>query len=190
MIICGSHSPKDTDELIYKIQLARENKMPFLGICLGFELQLIEFARNVLNLENANSTEIDPSTPHPIFIKLPILRVGIKKVNGNMESHWHNYAFNNLYIEKFKNYLQFVFTDDIMEIARYENFMIGTQFHPEYNSMKNNAHPLLKEFINLCRSTKDKNFQNNIEKISVNQQKEELHGIKGKKGYLNILRKL
>lgn len=164
MVITGSHSPAHVEDNIKKIQWARENNIPTLGICMGMQLMAIEWCRNKCAFVSANSTEIDPSTPDPVVIKFPELRVGIRPVrwgqNTRMESHWHNYYLNPKYKKYFdgegiigKGEWVTSETDGIMEVMRLREhpFFCGIQFHPEYQSSKDNPHPLLKEFIKACK---------------------------------------
>ena len=155
LIVAGTHTPKNVDELLEKIKEVRELNKPFLGICFGFQLMLIEYARNVLKV-GADTTEINPETPWPVFTKLDDTRVGAfpVKVNGEtrLESHWHNYAFNQQYISWFKDKFILVWSDGILEMAtlRKNKYHLGTQFHPEYESSIKNPHPILKEFLRIC----------------------------------------
>lgn len=154
IIIVGSHEPEDIDRKLEIIQHAREDKRPLLGICMGMQLMCIEYARNVLNYQNANSTEIDANTLYPIITKLPELRVGIRLVENRFESHWHNYAFNNLYKSYFEKEWNLIFTENILEkiILKDHPFFVGVQYHPEYQNSEKKPHPLLREFINKCRN--------------------------------------
>jgi CTP synthase len=84
--------PRGTEGKIAAIKYARENNIPFLGICYGFQLATIEFARNVCGLKDANSTEINPSTPHPVIDLMPELR-GIETKGATMRTSEHkNYT--------------------------------------------------------------------------------------------------
>lgn len=158
LLVSGSHSPEEVEGKIGAIRFARENRMPFLGICFGMQLMLIEFARNVLGLKKANSEEVDLKTPHPIFIKMPALRVGIKPVEweGKVtdESHWHNYKFNPKYYLNFIKHWDISMTQGILEVAKLKDytFFMGVQFHPEYNSSLNRPHSLLIQFLKRCKN--------------------------------------
>lgn len=127
LIICGTHSPKDTESQIELIHQARLNKVPFLGICFGYQLAAIEYARNCLGIKDATSEEFGQGTF--VVKKLPELNVGLK----NGESYWNNYEV------------------ELPEIwIPPENFVVS-QFHPEYQSSKKNPHPLLVKFLDICK---------------------------------------
>lgn len=161
VLVLGSHSPEDVDEKLEHIKLARENRVPFLGICFGMQLAIIEFARNVLNLKEANSTEIEPDTTVPIIHKMPELRVGLQRVQWGddirYESHWHNYKFNEFYKDLLEGHFETSYTDtfgqNVLEMIQLKDhpFFYGVQFHPEYQSSRGNPHPILKQFIDSCR---------------------------------------
>lgn len=162
---------------IEAIRFARENKVPFLGICLGMQCAAIEFARNVLGLKGAHSTEMDADTPYPV-IDLMENQKRISGLGGTMrlgaydcklnkksvayaeygreeikERHRHRYEFNNLYREEFiKNGMHVAGInpqEDLVEIIELENhpWFIGVQFHPEYKSTVANPHPLFTGFV-------------------------------------------
>lgn len=156
LIVVGSHFPSSVEEKLQKIKEAREQNIPFLGICFGMQLMAIEFARNVLNMEKANSEEIDANAD--LIYKLPELRVGIKPVTWSggqtYESHWHNYAFNQKYHEVFSNYFDISYTENVAEIIKLRShpFFTGVQFHPEYQSSKDKPHLLLSQFLEICRN--------------------------------------
>ncbi len=155
VIVLGSHAPTDIEEKIRLIKEARENNVPCLGICMGMQLMAIEYARNILGILDATSEEIGPGTP--IIKKLPEMRVGIRPVvwkgKTSMESHWHHYGFNNEFYAMFGDW-EMVFTDRIAEVMQLKTghpFMVGLQFHPEYQSSKKHPHPLLANFIAACK---------------------------------------
>ena len=177
ILVPGGFGKRGIEGKIETIKYARENKIPFLGICLGMHCAVIEFARNVIKLEKANSTEFDPDTPFPVLDLLPEQKKVIVK-GGTMrlgaypcilerntlafkayqqeivyERHRHRYEFNNLYKEKFLEYgMKFSGVNqdlNLVEIIELPNhpWFIGVQFHPEFKSRPNRAHPLFKEFI-------------------------------------------
>ena len=162
---------------IIAIQYARENKIPFLGICLGMQCAVIEFARNVLGLKDAHSREMNPATSAPVIDLLEAqknishmggtMRLGsypcrlvegtlahriYGKININ-ERHRHRYEFNNDYVKSFKDagmVLSGLNPDaDLAEIIEIPShpFFIGVQFHPEYKSTVENPHPLFVSFV-------------------------------------------
>ena len=151
LVVCGTHNFQEVEKQIASIKDARENNIPFLGICAGFELMLIEWMRH-LGHSQANSAEIDTNASPKVIVRLPEIRVGIRPVywrgKESMESHWHNYAFARKHKEYFEDW-ELSFTDGILEVAklREHRFFLGTQFHPEYQSSKENPHPILNEFL-------------------------------------------
>lgn len=126
LVICGTHSPQDVEHEINEIRDARLNKIPFLGICHGHQLTAVEYARNVMGIKDACSEEWGTGTP--VVKKLPELNVGLK----DGESYWNNYEVTI----PFKNPPHFC----------------TAQFHPEYQSSKDNPHPLLVSFLKLCKN--------------------------------------
>jgi CTP synthase len=156
----------------------RERKIPYFGLCLGMQVMSVEFARYVLGLKEANSTEIDPTTPHPVISLLSEQR-GVTNFGGTMrlgaylcqmtsgtkaaeaygttevsERHRHRFEFNGAYREQFENN-GFVISgvlqsEQLCEIAeiRGHPWMVGVQFHPEFQSKPNAPHPLFQAFIN------------------------------------------
>src|SRR5680860_1304029 len=177
ILIPGGFGKRGVEGKIETVKYARENKIPFLGICLGMQCAVIELARNVMNLEGANSSEFDPKTPFPVIdllleqkkikIKGGTMRLGayscklekdslaFKIFNQEMiyERHRHRYEFNNSYKNDFsKHGIRFSgFNQDLnlVEIIELPNhpWFIGVQFHPEFKSRPNRAHPLFREFI-------------------------------------------
>ena len=176
MIVPGGFGTRGIDGKIIAAKYARENNVPFFGICLGMQIAAIEFARNVLNIEGANSKEFDPQTKSPIIDLMPSqqevklggsMRLGAYpcKVRDNTllkaaygkdmisERHRHRYEFVNDYRERFEEngmIISGTSPDNILvECIEYTNcsFYIGVQFHPEFKSRPNRAHPLFKSFI-------------------------------------------
>ncbi|MFZ2330674.1 MAG: CTP synthase [Atribacterota bacterium] len=177
ILIHGGIGRKGIEGIVKTIKFAREGKIPFLGICLGMECALIEYARNELKLVKANSVEFDPNTPYPIFdllerlegvnIKDGSLRIGsypcdltkgsiaykIYQRDRIEERHRHSYGFNNRYLSKFEQ-SDIIFSgvnleNNLVEIFELKNhpWFIGTQFHPEFKSRPNRPHPLFKSFL-------------------------------------------
>jgi CTP synthase len=163
-----------------KIQAAkycRESGTPYFGICLGMQVMAVEFARHVLKLPEANSTEFDPDTPDPVISLLSEQR-GLQDLGGTMrlgaypcdldptsktyeaygqaeisERHRHRYEFNNSYKENMeRNGFTIVGTlkgENLCEIAEIKGhpWMVGVQFHPEFKSKPTDPHPLFRDFI-------------------------------------------
>jgi len=156
LLIMGSHSPNQIEEKIEAIHQARIKKIPFLGICMGLQLAIIEYAQNVLDIPLATSEEIGKGIP--VVKRLSQLRVGIYPVEWadktvTMESHWHNFAFNKDWADSYKKDWAISYTKDVAEIMELRNhpFFVGVQFHPEYQSVKDKPHKLLKGFIEACK---------------------------------------
>lgn len=185
VLIPGGFGDRGVEGKISAIRYARENKVPLLGICLGMQLASVEFARNVLGLKGANSSELDPDTPHPIIDLLPeqkevedlggTLRLGVypcKLKKGTKayecyqqeivyERHRHRYEFNNEYREEMEN-AGFVISgtspdDRLVEIIEIKDhpFFIATQFHPEFVSRPTRPQPLFREFIRVSLAKKE-----------------------------------
>ncbi|WP_111671810.1 CTP synthase [Algoriphagus litoralis] len=162
---------------IETVKYARENNIPFFGICLGMQVAVVEFARNVLGLEDANSTEMDPNTPHPI-IALMEEQKKIDQMGGTMrlgsyacelkkgsksalaygkskiqERHRHRYEFNNSYLDQVQSKGMIAAGKNpdtgLVEIMELKNhpWFVGVQFHPEYKSTVLNPQPLFVKFI-------------------------------------------
>ena len=162
---------------ISAIKYARENNVPFLGICLGMQCAVIEFARNVLNYGDAHSSEMNPETPHPVIDILQsqkkvthkggTMRLGSypcsiventlvseiysdSKIN---ERHRHRYEFNNEYLEEFESKGMIASginpESGLVEIIEIKKhpWFVGVQFHPEYKSTVANPHPLFVSFV-------------------------------------------
>jgi CTP synthase len=162
---------------INAVKFARENKIPFLGICLGMQCAVIEFARNVIGFDDAHSFEMNPETSHPVIDimdsqkdvseKGGTMRLGAypckiekgslaHKIYGKtsiQERHRHRYEFNNQYLNDFKNagmILSGINPDsELVEIIELPNhpFFIGVQFHPEYKSTVESPSPLFVQFV-------------------------------------------
>jgi len=167
------------------VKYARENKVPFFGICLGMQVAVIEFARNVLGLGHANSTEMDPATPHPV-IALMEEQKKIDQMGGTMrlgsyacdlkkgskaalaygktkiqERHRHRYEFNNAYLEQLEAKGMLASGKNpktgLVEIIEIKNhpWFVGVQFHPEYKSTVLKPQPLFVDFIQAALDKKN-----------------------------------
>jgi CTP synthase len=162
---------------IAAIKHVRENNIPFFGICLGMQCAVVEFGRNVLKLEGASSTEMNPDTPNPVIAMMEeqkkvvnkggTMRLGaypcdIKKgtkaaaIYGKLnisERHRHRYEFNNAYLKQYESAglipSGFNPQNNLVEIVELKNhpFFIGAQFHPELKSTVANPHPLFINFV-------------------------------------------
>ncbi|MET3684165.1 CTP synthase [Alkalibacillus flavidus] len=180
ILVPGGFGDRAIDGKIEAIRYAREERIPFLGICLGMQLATVEYARNVLGLEGAHSAEIDPSTPHPVIDLLPeqkdvedlggTLRLGVYacrlKEGTNAydayedeivyERHRHRYEFNNTYREKMEE-AGFQFSGlspdgRLAEIIEIADhpWFVASQFHPEFKSRPTRPQPLFKKFVEHC----------------------------------------
>ncbi|MDH7461830.1 CTP synthase [Chitinophagaceae bacterium 26-R-25] len=171
---------------ITAVKYAREKGLPFFGICLGMQMSVIEFARNVLNLKDAHSTEMNEKTPDPVIdlmetqkevtAKGGTMRLGsypceIKKgtlaetIYGTTEiteRHRHRWEFNNAYLEKFEQAGMVASGKNpetgLVEIVELPNhpFFIGVQYHPELKSTVENPHPLFVHFIKAAKECVEK----------------------------------
>ncbi len=177
VLVAPGFGGRGIDGKIEAIRYARENNIPFLGICLGMQCAAIEFARNVLQLKGAHSTEMDANTPYPV-IDLMENQKKISGLGGTMrlgaydcklnkasisykeygreaikERHRHRYEFNNQYREEFiGNGMRVAGVnpdEDLVEIIELTNhpWFVGVQFHPEYKSTVANPHPLFVGFV-------------------------------------------
>ena len=177
LVVCPGFGARGIEGKIAAVQFARESGLPFLGICLGMQMAVIEFARNVCGLVDANTTETSPETPHPVIDlmleqadvsdKGATMRLGLcpcKVTPGTLahtvygttditERHRHRYEFNNAYREQLSSAgLRFsgVHPDkDLVEIIEVEGhpYFIACQFHPEFKSRPDRAHPLFAGLI-------------------------------------------
>jgi CTP synthase len=175
--IPGGFGERGTQGKIQVIQYAREKKLPFLGLCLGLQCAVIEYARNVCGIAHANSTEFDEVTPEPVIDLMPdqkkitakggTMRLGhypciIKEgtsahkaygVTEIMERHRHRFEVNNKYrptLEEHGMVFSGISPDDLLvEMVELHDhpYFVATQFHPEFQSRPNRPHPLFREFI-------------------------------------------
>jgi CTP synthase len=177
ILVPGGFGDRGIEGKIRAARYARENGLPYLGLCLGMQIAVIEFGRNVLGLSGAHSTEFDPNTPYPV-IDLQESQKGVTQKGGTMrlgaqncrllpgsktqalyqaelihERHRHRFEFNNDYRELYSK-AGFVFagtTPDnrLVEVIEIPNhpFFIASQYHPEFFSKPNAPHPLFRGFI-------------------------------------------
>ena len=177
ILVPGGFGKRGIEGMLKGIQYARENKVPYFGICLGMQTACIEFARNVCGLEQANSSEFDPATPHRVIYKLRELR-GVEELGGTMrlgawacklepgslaqqaygqteisERHRHRYEFNREYESTLVAgglRLSGATPDGTyVEIVEIPGhpFFLGCQFHPEFKSKPLEPHPLFAAFV-------------------------------------------
>lgn len=187
ILVPGGFGDRGIEGKIIAAQYARENNIPYFGICLGMQIAVIEYARNVLGLDGANSSEIDPDTKYPVIALMPeqqdvedlggTMRLGLypckltpdtlaQSVYGCdliYERHRHRYEFNNEYrkaaTEKGLVICGQSPDDRLVEMIEIPDLRwhIGVQFHPEFKSRPNRAHPLFKSFINAALERKKNN---------------------------------
>ena len=180
ILVPGGFGERGIEGKIQAVKYARENKLPYFGLCLGMQIAVIDFARNVLKLENAHSLEFDDETKDPVIALMDAQKEVTKKggtmrlgaqpcilkrgslaeklyqSNEILERHRHRYEFNNNYREQFEE-AGMVFSGtspdgklvEIIEIPHHP-FMIACQYHPEFKSKPNAAHPLFSGFISAC----------------------------------------
>jgi CTP synthase len=194
IVVPGGFGARGIEGKVMTANYARENQIPYFGLCLGMQIMTIEFARNLLKTKNVNSTEFDLKTEHPVIHIMPDQRKNLaeKHMGASMrlgaydcalekgskayeaysdkalsavpaqvkggklvisERHRHRYEFNNDYREQFEKE-GFVISGvnierNLVEIAELKNhpFMLGTQFHPEFQSRPLKPHPLFRDFI-------------------------------------------
>ncbi|MBA5851467.1 CTP synthase [Clostridium sp. cel8] len=183
ILVPGGFGDRGIEGKIEAARWARENKVPFLGICLGMQCAVIEFARNVMGYKGAHSSEIDPNTKYPV-IDLMADQKKMEKKGGTMrlgaykcklmdgsnsfkaygkkviyERHRHRYEFNNEYKDKFSN-AGLVFSginpdSGLVEIVEIKDhpWFVAVQFHPELKSRPNKPHPLFRDFIEASLKT-------------------------------------
>lgn len=177
ILVPGGFGERGIEGKILAAKYARENNVPYLGLCLGMQIATIEFARNVLGLAGAHSTEFDEASPHPVIALLDEQR-NVARKGGTMrlgsqpcqlavgsraahlygaflinERHRHRYEFNNAYRQQFEA-AGFSFSGTspdgkLVELIEIpaHPFYLASQFHPEFQSKPNRPHPLFKGFI-------------------------------------------
>ena len=181
ILVPGGFGSRGIEGKIKAIRYARENKIPYLGLCLGMQLMVVEFARHLVGSDDPNSTEFDRSTHYPVIDLMPdqrsiadmggTMRLGLypcQLVSGTRagnayqkpqvdERHRHRFELNNAYremLEKGGMLFSGISPDGkLVEIAELSDhpFMVATQFHPEFLSRPNRAHPLFKAFLQAVR---------------------------------------
>lgn len=178
ILVPGGFGARGVEGKLDAIKYARENNIPFLGICLGMQSAVIEFARNVLGLKDANSSEFDINTQNPVIDLMETQKEYLDTKGGTMrlgsypcniksntklheiyneleitERHRHRYEFNNNYREKFEQNNMIIsglspngVLVEAVEIPD-KKFFVGVQYHPEFKSRPNHAHPVFREFV-------------------------------------------
>ena len=183
IVVPGGFGTRGTEGMIQAAKYARERKVPYLGLCLGMQMMVVEMARHVLNSPDANSTEFNPETPHPVIDLMPD-QVSVKVKGGTMrlgiypcsivdgtraaaaygkqeiqERHRHRFEFNNAYRERLQEggLIASGLSPDgsLVEISEIVGhpFMVGVQFHPEFLSRPNRTHPLFRDFVGTAKDT-------------------------------------
>ena len=177
IVVPGGFGYRGIEGKIIAARLARENKIPYLGLCLGMQVMCIELARHALNTNDANSTEFNPETEHPVIALMPDQETVVDK-GGTMrlgsypcnlkpgtkamqaygvadvaERHRHRFEFNNAYRDRLAK-AGMIFSGlspdgRLVEIAEIRDhpWMLGSQFHPEFKSRPQRPHPLFRDFV-------------------------------------------
>jgi CTP synthase len=181
IVVPGGFGPRGVEGMVQTASYARARAVPYLGLCLGMQVMVIEFARHALGLERANSTEMDPRSPDPVIAYLPG-QEELSQTGGTMrlgaypcklrphsvaerayatplvhERHRHRYEVNNDYRLQFEE-AGLVASgtspdESLVEISEVMGhpFMLGTQFHPEFASRPDRPHPLFREFVAVAK---------------------------------------
>jgi CTP synthase len=186
IVVPGGFGYRGIEGKIIAARWARQNKVPYLGLCLGMQVMSIEFTRHILGSDEPNSTEFDAKTPYPVISLMPDQH-GLADMGGTMrlgtypcelqpgtqaakaygeplvkERHRHRWEFNNAFRELLgQNGMVFSgLSPDgrLVEIAEFSDhpFMLGCQFHPEFKSRPNHPHPLFKAFLGAATSHQEK----------------------------------
>jgi CTP synthase len=180
LLVPGGFGQRGIEGMVRAITYARERGMPFFGLCLGLQCAVIEFARSVCGLDNADSSEFNPSTPHPVISLMPeqtklelmggTMRLGAyrcdvkegsvaRRAYGSdhvIERHRHRYEFNNRYRAIFEKhgalFSGIQMERDLVEIMELKGhpWYVGVQFHPELKSRPDAPHPLFREFVEVA----------------------------------------
>ncbi len=177
ILVAPGFGERGLEGKITAVKYARESNIPFVGICLGMQMAVVEFARNVLKMKDAHSYEVNPATPYPVIDMMEDQKT-ITQKGGTMrlgaytceitkgskaysvygksrinERHRHRYEFNNKYLKKFENAGMIASglnpDNNLVEIVEIKDhpFFIGVQFHPELRSTVLNPHPLFVKFV-------------------------------------------
>ncbi len=200
IVVPGGFGPRGIEGMVKTAEYARAHRVPYLGLCLGLQVLVIEVARHLLGMDRANSTEFDPNTPDPVIDFMADQRE-ITQMGGTMrlgvypcdivaeswaekayglgrvyERHRHRLEFNNAYREQFEavGLWPTGLSPDgrLVEIMEMvdQPFMVGVQFHPEFLSRPNRPHPLFREFIGVAKETIREGGQHPLPLESSNSQ--------------------
>ena len=185
VLVPGGFGIRGIEGKVQAARYAREHDVPYLGLCLGLQVAVVEFARHAANLKGANSTEFEPETPHPV-IDLMIEQKGVAEKGGTMrlglypcnlkpgskaaaaygekrieERHRHRYEVNNEYRDRLAK-AGLVFSGinpdkDLVEIIELDGhpFYMASQFHPEFKSRPTRPHPLFRDFVGAAKARKE-----------------------------------
>ncbi|HZI54149.1 MAG TPA: CTP synthase, partial [Chitinophagaceae bacterium] len=186
LLVAPGFGQRGVEGKITAVKYAREKGLPFFGICLGMQMAVIEFARNVLGLQEANSTEMDPQTKEPVIdlmeeqkqitakggtMRLGAYSCNIKegtlayKIYGKQsvsERHRHRWEFNNKYLDKFESAGMTAsgknLNTGLVEIVEIADhpFFIGVQYHPELKSTVENPQPIFVHFVKSAKAQAEK----------------------------------
>lgn len=187
ILVPGGFGDRGIEGKIRAVRYARENKIPFFGICLGMQLAVVEYARNVAGLPGAHSSELRPDTPYPVIDLMPEQK-DVSNMGGTMrlgafpcelvegtnsyaaygeknisERHRHRYEFNNAYKDKLTGSGLTVAGQSpdgrLVEIVELKDhpWFVGVQFHPEFKTRPNRPHPLFRDFIRHSLEYKNNN---------------------------------
>jgi CTP synthase len=183
IVVSGGFGYRGIEGMAEAAKYAREHEVPYLGLCLGMQVMVVEYARYIFNSSEPNSTEFVPDTPYPIIDLLPEQR-GVRGKGGTMrlgaypcclvedtlaaaayrkplvyERHRHRFEFNNNYrsiLEKVSLIASGLSPQgELVEIMELRNhpWLVGVQFHPEFRSRPNHPHPLFLDFISKAKET-------------------------------------
>ena len=192
IVMPGGFGDRGIEGMIRTVTYAREHKVPYLGLCLGMQVMVIEFARHILKSNEPNSTEFNPKTRYPVIDYLPEQRT-MKNMGGTMrlgnypchlvpgtkaaavygkpliqERHRHRYEFNNEYRDMMEKaglvYSGLSPDGKLVEVCELTGhpWMVGCQFHPEFGSRPNRPHPLFLGFIDIARNTLREGSQSSL----------------------------
>ncbi len=186
ILVPGGFGDRGLEGKITAIKYARENKIPFFGICLGMQCAVIEYARDVLGYADAFTSEVKPDTTHPVIDLMPEQK-DIEDLGGTMrlgaypckvlkdsfaykaygeelvyERHRHRYEFNNQYRDEIQKAGMSITgispNEKLVEIVEVHDhpWFVGVQFHPEFKSRPNRPHPLFRDFVGAAVTEKEK----------------------------------